>query len=212
MQSLRFFILFLFTNTLLADVVINEIHYDPATGLAGDANGDGVRHAQEDEFIEIVNMSFSHSVDISGWQLGDDEDLFVFPVMTILAPRQAAVLFGDYSGSGSFDGTLVFDGDLIGGGGLNNSGEPVQLLDDMSNLIDSFTYSSGDINQSITRSPELTGSYVTHTTAEAGVLFSPGTAANGLAFSAIPEPSSLALAAILFFTICLIGKKTKMNT
>ena len=37
-------------------LIINEVLYDPPSGIAGDANGDGTREAQEDEFIEFVNL------------------------------------------------------------------------------------------------------------------------------------------------------------
>src|SRR5690606_34335601 len=33
-------------------IIINEIHADPAGDLTGDANGDGIRDASADEFIE----------------------------------------------------------------------------------------------------------------------------------------------------------------
>ena len=34
-------------------LIINEVLYDPPSGIEGDANGDGIREAQEDEFIEL---------------------------------------------------------------------------------------------------------------------------------------------------------------
>ena len=34
-------------------VVIDEIHADPAAGLVGDANGDGLRSSSEDEFVGV---------------------------------------------------------------------------------------------------------------------------------------------------------------
>ena len=48
--------------------VINEFLADPASGSAGDANGDGTRSFSEDEFVEIVNDTGS-DVDISGLTL-----------------------------------------------------------------------------------------------------------------------------------------------
>ncbi len=40
----------------LAGFIINEVLYDPPAGdHAGDANGDGSREANEDEFIEFYN-------------------------------------------------------------------------------------------------------------------------------------------------------------
>ena len=37
-------------------LVINEVHADPAGDITGDANGDGVRDVSDDEFIEFVNI------------------------------------------------------------------------------------------------------------------------------------------------------------
>ena len=51
-------------------VVINEIHADPASGSAGDANGDGVRDFSDDEFVELVNDGGT-DLDITGWTLSD---------------------------------------------------------------------------------------------------------------------------------------------
>ncbi len=45
-------------------IIINEIFADPATDLTGDANGDGVRGAYDDEFIELVNGA-DNSIDYS---------------------------------------------------------------------------------------------------------------------------------------------------
>ncbi|MEM6794932.1 MAG: lamin tail domain-containing protein, partial [Acidobacteriota bacterium] len=75
-------------------VVISEIHADPASGLAGDANGDGSRSASQDEFIELLNVGFS-DVDLAGWTLADAGGVrFTFPGGTVLPAREAAVVFG----------------------------------------------------------------------------------------------------------------------
>ena len=44
-------------NPIQAQLIINEIHADPAADLPGDANGDGIRDAGDDEFIEFVYRS-----------------------------------------------------------------------------------------------------------------------------------------------------------
>ena len=54
-----------------SDVVINEVLADPPSGDAGDANRDGTRNTNEDEFVEILNTG-SDTVDIGGWQLTDN--------------------------------------------------------------------------------------------------------------------------------------------
>ena len=54
----------------LPNLIINEIHADPADDLAGDANGDGDRQPDEDEFLEIVNTTDA-PIDLAGWTITD---------------------------------------------------------------------------------------------------------------------------------------------
>jgi hypothetical protein len=173
-------------------LIINEVHYDPAGGLAGDANGDGTRDSSEDEFVEIVNDSTS-SVDISGSTLSDDDgDNFIFPASTILNAGQAAVLFGGGTPTGTFGAALMFTDDGTIGNGLANGGDLVELRDSSGTLIDSVGYGSaggvtGGSGQSATRDPDLTGSFVNHSTAtgSGGALFSPGTKIDESSFAEI---------------------------
>ena len=53
-----------------ASIIINEFLADPASGLAGDANGDGVRSTSNDEFVELFNGG-DLTVDLTAWLLGD---------------------------------------------------------------------------------------------------------------------------------------------
>ena len=46
-------------DTVYYGFVLNEVLYDPPSGSAGDANGDGVRDPNDDEFVEFVNDSDS---------------------------------------------------------------------------------------------------------------------------------------------------------
>ena len=48
-----------YLNANISGFIINEVLYDPPSGLPGDANNDGVRDPNEDEFVEFVNMSDS---------------------------------------------------------------------------------------------------------------------------------------------------------
>ena len=63
--------------------------YDPPSGLAGDANRDGTRDPNDDEFIEFVNTSNS-SYDMSGFEIYDGLALktgvprHVFPAGTVV--------------------------------------------------------------------------------------------------------------------------------
>ena len=77
-----------------AFIVINEILADPASGLLGDASGDGVRSGTKDEFIEILNFGDS-TVNISDWYLTDSvATRHTFPTNTFLQPYSYLVVFG----------------------------------------------------------------------------------------------------------------------
>ncbi|MFT5517100.1 MAG: hypothetical protein ACI80V_003239 [Rhodothermales bacterium] len=117
-------------------VIINEVLADPPSGTPGDANGDGTRSSTQDEFVELANIS-EEPVDISGWQLGDDEGVgFTFPDGYIMAPRSLLVVFGggDVTGVAGYDAdplvTRVFSADSTVGNGLANGGEIILLLSD----------------------------------------------------------------------------------
>ncbi|MCU0688782.1 MAG: lamin tail domain-containing protein, partial [Phycisphaerales bacterium] len=85
--------------------LITEVLYAVPTGGEGVANGDGVRHATGDEFIEIVNPH-ERPIEIGGFTLSDkrasERDKkggmksgavrFTFPRCT-LKPGQVAVVF-----------------------------------------------------------------------------------------------------------------------
>ncbi len=162
-------------------LVINEINAD---GNAGDANGDGVVGATPDEFVEIVNTSFA-SFDLGGFTLSDGADVrHVFEAGTVLDPLQAIVVFGGGTPSGDFGGSEI---QTASGGGLslNNTGDTVTLRDAVGNVVAEVTYgAAANDGQSITRAPDLTGSFVRHTVADgaAGAIYSPGTRVNGETF------------------------------
>ena len=110
------------------NIIISKVYPNPATGLEGDANGDGARDTYADEFVEIVNRGES-PVDISGYLIGDDdvsaERMFRFPVKTVLASGATAVLFG--GGVADYDRRHFVDDGRIGDG-LSNSGDVVRFL------------------------------------------------------------------------------------
>ena len=161
-------------------MVINEIHYDPALDITGDANGDGFRSATEDEFVEIVNTS-GGELDISGWQLLDGVGLrHTFPAGTVLANECGVVVFGGGTPTGGFGGAVVQTASS-GALGLNNGGDLVIVNDGATNVA-SESYDGSINDQSITRSPDLTGALVAHTSV-AATLFSPGTGVDGTPFS-----------------------------
>ena len=186
------------------DLVINEVLGDPPGGAStdtiGDANHDGVRSSSDDEFIELVNAT-SRDLNIGGYQLftrasstTNDTLRFTFAGNAILPACSAVVIFG----GGTFDPTNpLFGGAQVfkttSGLSLSNSGGVVTLRDNAGSVIGIFEYGgatglNGSSNQSLTRSPDVTGGFTGHTTAtnSGGAVFSPGTRVNGSPFSPCP--------------------------
>ncbi|MEZ4946425.1 MAG: lamin tail domain-containing protein [Cyclobacteriaceae bacterium] len=163
-------------------LIFNEIHADPANGIAGDANNDGIRDPAGDEFIEIVNRSLE-DVDLSGWTFHDASQLrHTFPDGTIIQPGRALVVFGGGIPTGTFGGTEVQLASDPDGLGLTNTGDQITIFNESSEIMAGTTYGSlADNNQSITRDPDITGGLVQHSTIPAanGKLYSPGFKNNG---------------------------------
>ncbi|MEE9617046.1 MAG: ExeM/NucH family extracellular endonuclease, partial [Anaerolineae bacterium] len=172
-------------------LVINEFLADPASGLAGDANGDGVRDSGDDEFIEVVNNSDS-DVDISGWTLSDGYGVrHTFLEGTVVSANCAVVVFGGGTPTGGFGGAVVQTANgAYNQLGLNNSGDTITLSDGTTDLVVVTYGSEGGDNQSLTRDPDITGEFVKHSeaTGSGGALFSPGTMIDGSLFSGCSKP------------------------
>lgn len=165
--------------------VINEIHADPASDLSGDANGDGVRNATQDEFVEIVNNT-GEPVNISGWTLSDAVGVrHVFPIGTIIPHQGAIVIFGGGTPTGIF-GDAIVQTASTNTLGLNNDVDQVKLNNGMVDVAIYIYGSEAGADQSITRDPDITGPepLIRHTLAagSGGALFSPGTQVNGTKF------------------------------
>src|SRR4051812_5979272 len=137
---------------LSAQVVINEIHYQPVeqphfntsgvptysdTNLPADLSDD------IHEFLELYN-SGANPVDLSGWSFTAGVD-YTFPANTSLPaggyllvaknPARVALVYG-------LNVATVL-GPFANGTKLSNSGDTVTLKDSASNLIDTVSYSSG---------------------------------------------------------------------
>ena len=176
-------------------VVVNEIHYDPSQGEAGDANADGTRSPVEDEFVEIVNIS-GRPLDVSGITLWDDENLnqpsastygianHRVPDGTVLPASTALVVFGGGSPTGMFGGAVV-QTSTSGNLNLNNAGDELFVQDAWGEpaLTVDITPLDDEPDESYLRWPELSGTdFVRHTTAVPS-LYSPGTRADGIPFT-----------------------------
>lgn len=152
------------------DLIINEIHADPHS-TEGDANGDGVVSSDDDEFVELINNSGA-SLDISSWTLSDGIGVkHTFPASTIIPAGETIVVFGGGTPT-NIPGIVQTTTTL----GLNNTGDDVTVRDDLGVVVDSYTYGSeGGDDQSLARSPDISGTFVKHTTIVTNsVRYSPG--------------------------------------
>ncbi len=169
--------------------LINEVLYDPASGDAGDANGDGTRDANEDEFIEFFNSG--PELDMSGYKIFDATALasgiprHEFPAGTIVPVNGVIVVFGGGTPAGSFGGAII---QTASGGLMNmsNSEDFMTIEDATGNVVLTFdvTPLSNGPDESYTRNPDLTGEFEQHAGIDAanGALFSPGVKLDGSSF------------------------------
>ncbi len=181
----------------VALLALEEIHVSPASGAFGDANGDGIRSSDDDEFIEISNQD-TLAVDLEGFRLRSGSSSiatrFTFPPGAVLLPGARAVVFGGGTPQGGFGPAHVF---AAGSLQLTNGGASV-LLDaggDGGLELASYTYSAADLPcpggtcASIARDG---AAWVPHTTAagDVGILWSPGVAATEAVLKVVPAMSS----------------------
>jgi hypothetical protein len=182
-------------NELLARVPTD----DPNTEeIEGDANGDGTRNANLDEFVEIVNVG-TDPIGLSGYEVDDNGGTagsFVFPTGTRLPAGEAVVIFGggDLTMSKAEFGNaralgLVFTATGNVGLGFSNTGDSVVVKDPTGREVVRLDYDANNpvaqpVFQSFNRNPDVTGSFSNHRDVEgaASRAYSPGTQINGRAF------------------------------
>jgi len=114
-----------------ADIVMNEVMYNPPDGPEGD----------ELEFLELYNRG-AEEVDISGWKFTEGIS-FTFPPGTIIEPESYLVVCSDPAEMLSRYGIYNIIGPFSGR--LSNQGERVALSDnsDVPTLIDEVDYETG---------------------------------------------------------------------
>ena len=173
-------------------LIINEVLYDPPSGIEGDANGDGTREAQEDEFIEFVNLGVS--LDLSGYSVHDNaQERHVFPQGTIIPSGGVLVLFGGGNPTGAF-GNAIVQTASAGILNMNNAGDFVTVYNTNGEVVLTFDIEplSNNPDESYTRYPDLNldpGAdgilfYQHAGIGEAlGAFFSPGTKIDGTNFN-----------------------------
>ena len=169
-------------------LVLNEVLYDPPSGMNGDANQDGVRDANEDEFIELVNVS-NQNLDISGYEFYDETNLaqgmpnHVVPPGTILSANSAYVLFGGGSPPMNLWVNTIVHVASAAVLNLNNSSDTLTIKDEIGNTLIVFDVEalSNNPDESYSRIPDICGDFVQHNSLSNG-LFSPGTKVDGTSF------------------------------
>jgi len=183
-----------FSGDTARDIVINEFLADPPEDSDGDANHDGTRNASQDEFIELFN-STPKDIDLSGYQLftrgASDVLRHRFAAGTILQSCTAIVVF---SGGNPDSLNPVFGDSQIltastGGLSLNNTSGLITLRNASGDIVTFMAYGgstgldAGE-NQSLTRSPDITGLFALHSTAtNSARAFSPGRQLTGAPFN-----------------------------
>ena len=171
-------------------LVINELLPNVPTGPEGDANADGTRHARDDEFVELVNIS-PDTLELEGVWVGNDTRVRFTFAQHCLPPGHGAVIFaGSTTGApppaGEGFETWLSDSPFQ----FANDGGRATLYSASGALIDEHSYTNAP-PRSLNRSPELTGNtFAHHTTLAEGIIFSPGTCADGrpLTTGCAPEP------------------------
>ena len=179
-------------------LIINEVLYDPSNdSLYGDANGDGVYDQEDDSFIEFVNVGTTN-FDASGYQIWDDTTSgqlrYTIPQGTWVPPNGALVVFGGGTLTGTFGNAVVLKTDSTYGMSLTNSGEVIAIKDSNGNTVLTFDSDalSNNPNESYTRYPDITGSFLQHGDTTS-VLFSPGTMTDGTPFDTLFVVESIAV-------------------
>lgn len=122
------FIVFIFSSNLYAQVVINELHYNPPD--------DGLEDGGQREFVELYN-SGGTPVDLSGYQFNDGIQ-FTFPTNLLIQPNSFLVIAANTSKR--YWSNVPFR--LVGPyeGRLRNSGERITLVDTNGDVVDTLKY------------------------------------------------------------------------
>ena len=149
----------------------------PLSETDGDANGDGLREADADEFVEFKNHSDT-VLDISGLEIHDMADLrHLIPDSTQLNPGQTLLVFGGGNPTGDF-GTAVVQSASENRLSLANSGDRILLRQPDGTILFFHQYdaTTGGANQSsvFCADSDSTGTFRLHGEVTDNIPFSPG--------------------------------------
>ncbi len=154
------------------NLILNEILVNVPTGPAGDANGDGVRDAFDDEFIELVNVADA-PIDMRRVEIRNGGRLrFSFGALCLPA-GESVVVFGGGAVSPRMPGNSIASPDRFAFG---NEGGRIVVTGPVGTIA-TLDYGRAP-PASYTRTPQLSGSdWIDHR--EFGAAFSPGRCAGG---------------------------------
>jgi len=179
--------------------LVTEVLYAVPTGAAGDANGDGKRDANGDEFIELVNPH-DKAIQLAGYVIADKELeskkdgkpftslRFKFPAME-LQPGQVVVVFNGNgqtfkgpvgsptaapgAGNEHFHGAMVFSMNVGAKQGLANKGDCVQVIAPDGQIVQAITWGDATAPKGAAKSevaPMVTGQSVERASAMGGLM------------------------------------------
>jgi len=137
--------LIVFTFSLFSQITFSEVMFDVSTSES------------HDEFVEIFNLSYSDTLDISDWQFSDSsgiDNIVSVSGHTKLAPRSFAVILdGSYfTNSTVYDSIIPPDVLLLkisdnafGSSGLSNSSpELLSIIDSTGDTLTIYRFSTGN--------------------------------------------------------------------
>jgi len=162
-------------------LVLNEVLADPPVG--NDVNKDGNASSTQDEFLEIVLLG-SEGVNMQGVDVVVNGAIKYSFNDSCLHPGAILLFSGGSPAADQFPGVEVRKSTKALG--LVQAGAEIRITGPSGDL-DTHSYGQdGNNDQSLTRSPDLTGDFVLHSEAEGAFAMpmSPGTCVNG---GALPE-------------------------
>jgi hypothetical protein len=156
-------------------LALKEVLLNVPPGAPGDANADGVRDPYEDEFVELVNVA-GQPLELRGVQIFSGGKLkYTFEPLCLLAD-EAIIVFGGGSVGPGIDNAVVSETRFA----FPNDGGTLKVVS-LGGVVAEVSYGAAPA-ASLTRFPELAGEdWVSHTEI-AGLVFSPGTCADGSPF------------------------------
>ena len=156
-----------------SDLIINEFLANPDGSL--DANNDGTIDDTDDQFVELLNVSTTTAIDVSGYSIETGAGTYTFPSGSpTLSPSEGLVVFsgGSPAGFEVFAGTGLPNLDGANGDTIvlsNDSGTPLQTVSFQADASGNAQAPQSTLEQSVTQqggvstARDESGAFVLHT-------------------------------------------------